>query len=108
MDFFSIQMSGPQFGVSAAPSGLDQRRILDLRQRTGCSIVLFTHHPLYAQDPGEEDSWAVIPREEPGVLLDRLGANGVSEVPSGEPSIPRLYRGSTKEEDLRPPGPNTP
>ena len=105
-ELFSLQMGGPQFGVSAAPSGLDHHRILHIRRRTGLDIVLFTRHPLYAQDPVEEDSRAVIPREEPGVLPDRLGADGVPEVPLGEPSIPRVYRGSTKDENLRPPGPN--
>ena len=38
MDFFFIQMSDPQFGMFASSSGMDERRILDLRRRMGWRI----------------------------------------------------------------------
>ena len=38
VDFFFIQMTDPQFGLFASLSGMDQDRILDLRQRYGWKI----------------------------------------------------------------------
>jgi 3',5'-cyclic AMP phosphodiesterase CpdA len=46
-------------------------------------IIVFLHHPLYAEHPEEEDSWAVLPREKRKVLLDMFETHGVSAVFAG-------------------------
>ena len=53
-------------------------------QRKGSAhIVIFLHHPLYAKDSDEDDSWAVIARDKRKVLLDLFESHGVSAVFSG-------------------------
>ena len=60
------------------------RTSLKEAQDTGSThIVVFTHHPMYAQHRDEDDSWAVIPREKRCVLLDLFEAHAVSAVFSG-------------------------
>ena len=46
-------------------------------------IIVFVHHPLYAENPEEEASWAVLPPDKRSILLDLFEAHGVSAVFAG-------------------------
>ena len=55
----------------------------EAREIGSTHILVFTHHPLFLEDPDEPDSTLVIPREKRTVLLDLLQSHDVSAVFSG-------------------------
>ncbi len=97
-DYYSFQHEGSSFIVlnscvafddSQTPGEWD-RQIAFIRtsleaakERGSAHKLIFLHHPLYAQDPGEEDSWATIPGDKRRALLNLFEAHGVSAVFSG-------------------------
>ena len=97
-DNYSFQHGGASFIVLNSAVGFDDsqiphewdRQVAFLRSslktaynNSGSQIVVFLHHPLYAQQPDEEDSWAVIARDKRKVLLELFEEHGVSAVFSG-------------------------
>ncbi len=55
----------------------------EARAKGRSHIVIFLHHPLYAERPDEEDSWAAVARDKRQVLLDLFVEYGVSAVFAG-------------------------
>ena len=53
------------------------------RSNGSAHIVVFTHHPLFLQDPDEEDTFLNIPRRRRRVLIDLFKAYGVRAIFSG-------------------------
>ena len=97
-DYYSFQHGGSSFIVLNSCVGFDDSQtpgewdrqiaflrtsLEEARERGSAHIVIFLHHPLYRQDPGEEDSWATIPMDKRRALLDLFEAHGVSAVFSG-------------------------
>ena len=98
VDDYSFEYGGTSFIVLNSSVAFDdsevpqewERQVAFLRsslrdaQTKGSNhIIVFLHHPLYAEHPEEEDSWAVLPQEKRKILLDLLEAHGVSAVFSG-------------------------
>ena len=55
----------------------------EARDKGGTHIIVFAHHPLFGQQPDEEDSWKVIPKKRRRVLLDLFKSHGVAAVFAG-------------------------
>ncbi len=97
-DYYSFQHGGSSFIVLNSCVAFDdsqvpgewERQLAFLRtsleaarDRVSAHTVIFLHHPIYRQDPGEEDSWAAIPGDKRRALLDLFEVHGVSAVFSG-------------------------
>jgi 3',5'-cyclic AMP phosphodiesterase CpdA len=97
-DYYSFQYGGSSFIVLNSCVGYDDSRapcewdrqidflrasLVQAHDNDSAHIVIFLHHPLYSYDPGEEDSWAVIPLNKRSVLLDLFETHRVSAVFSG-------------------------
>ena len=97
-DYYSFQHGGSSFIVLNSCVGFDDSktpgewdRQIDFlrtsleaaRDRGSAHIVVFQHHPIYLQTPGEEDHFSVIPKGKRRSLLDLFEAHGVSAVFSG-------------------------
>ncbi len=97
-DYYSFQHGGSSFIVLNSSVGFDdsqapgewdrqiaflQTSLNEAQDRGSAHKVIFLHHPLYNQDPGEEDSWKVLPRDKRGALLELMEKYEVSAVFSG-------------------------
>ena len=97
-DYYSFQYGGSSFIALNSCVGYDDSRVpgewdrqidflraslVEAHDNNSAHIVIFLHHPLYSYDPGEEDSWAVIPLNKRSVLLDLFETHRVSAVFSG-------------------------
>ena len=97
-DDYSFEYGGTSFIVLNSCVAFDdsevpqewERQLAFLRSSLGEAqtkrnnhIVVFLHHPLYAEHPEEEASWAVLPREKRKILLDLFEAHRVSAVFAG-------------------------
>ena len=73
---FIVLNSCVGFDDSQVPQEWDRQVVFlrstlqEARGKRRSHIVVFLHHPLYAQDPEEDDSWAVIARDKRKVLLE--------------------------------------
>ena len=86
---FVVVNSSLAFDPSNAPDEWD-RQVAFLRESLGEATdagieqkVVLMHHPLFVEDPDEEDSWINLPRERRHVLLEELQAAGVATVFAG-------------------------
>ena len=97
-DYYSFGYGGSSFIVLNSCVGYDDSQVpgewdrqidflraslVEAHDNNSAHIVIFLHHPLYSYDPGEEDSWAVIPLNKRSVLLDLFETHRVSAVFSG-------------------------
>ena len=97
-DNYSFEYGGTSFIVLNSSVGFDDSEVpqewerqvdflgsslLDAQTKRSNHIIVFVHHPLYAEHPEEEDSWAVLPRDKRKILLDLFEAHGVSAVFAG-------------------------
>ena len=97
-DNYSFEYGGTSFIVLNSSVGFDDSEVpqewerqvdflgsslLDAQTKGSNHIIVFVHHPLYAEHPEEEDSWAVLPRDKRKILLDLFEAHGVSAVFAG-------------------------
>ena len=97
-DYYAFQYGGSSFIVlnscvgfddSQAPGDWDRQigflrtSLSEAQDRGSDHTVIFLHHPLFRQDPGEDDSWAAIPGEKRRTILELIEGYGVSAVFSG-------------------------
>ena len=97
-DYYAFDHDGSSFIVLNSCVGFDDsqtpgewdRQIAFLRTSLGearnrgsAHIIIFLHHPIYGYGPGEEDSFAVLPKAKRRSLLDLFETHGVSAVFSG-------------------------
>ncbi len=97
-DYYSFEYADTGFIVLNSSVGFDDSQVPQewdrqveflrstLEQARGKSrshIVVFLHHPLYAKEPQEDDSWAVIARAKRTVLLELFEQYRVSAVFAG-------------------------
>ena len=97
-DNYSFEYGGTSFIVLNSSVGFDDSNVpqewerqvafltsslRDAQTKGSNHIIVFVHHPLYAENPEEESSWAVLPRDKRRVLLDLFEAHGVSAVFAG-------------------------
>ena len=97
-DNYAFEYGGASFIVLNSSVGFDdsnmpqewQRQVTflssslrDAQSKGSTHIIVFVHHPLYGENPEEEDSWAVLPRDKRGILLNLFETHGVSAVFAG-------------------------
>ena len=97
-DNYSFEYGGTSFIVLNSSVGFDDSEVphewdrqlsflsssLSDAQANGSNhILVFAHHPLYAEHPEEEDSWAALPGDKRKILLDLFESHGVSAVFAG-------------------------
>jgi 3',5'-cyclic AMP phosphodiesterase CpdA len=97
-DYYAFQHADSSFIVLNTSVGFDDsqtpgewdrqmafldKSLIEARNRSSAHIVVILHHPLFLQDPNEEDSWGAMPQGKRRMMLELFDGHPVSAVFSG-------------------------